>query len=135
MAQDMASRIDGAVAPYFQAEAPGATVIVVKDGKTVLRKAYGMADVQNGVVMTPDTVLRLGSITKQFTAVGILMLAEQGKLALGDSITQHLPDYPAQGKKITIKINGKITTEWTARPERDPDGRFVQERPARVRAG
>ena len=102
-AEELASRIDGAVAPYFQADAPGATVIVVKDGKTVLRKAYGKADVQNGVAMTPDTVLRLGSITKQFTAVGILMLMEEGKLALGDNITQHLPDYPAQGKKITIE--------------------------------
>lgn len=102
-AQDLASRIDASIAPFFQADAPGATVIVLKDGKTVLRKAYGMADVKQGVRMTPDMVLRLGSITKQFTAVGILMLVEEGKLALGDDITKHLPDYPAQGKKITIE--------------------------------
>jgi len=101
--QDLASRIDAAIAPYFKADAPGATVIVVKDGKTVLRRAYGMADVVKGVTMTPDMALRLGSITKQFTASAILMLADEGKLALDDDITKHLPDYPTRGKKITIE--------------------------------
>ncbi|HEX9173385.1 MAG TPA: serine hydrolase [Telluria sp.] len=98
-----AARIDAAIAPYFKAGDPGATVIVVKDGKTVYRKAYGMADVAKRQPLTPDTALRLGSITKQFTAVAILMLAEEGKIALGDPITKFLPDYPTQGKTITIE--------------------------------
>ncbi|MFC0251588.1 serine hydrolase [Massilia consociata] len=102
-AQDMASRIDGAIAPYFTADAPGATVIVVHDGKTVLRKAYGIADTAQGVKMTPSMTLRLGSITKQFTAVGILMLLDEGKLSLDDDITKHLPDYPSKGQRITIE--------------------------------
>ncbi len=102
-AQDLASRIDASIAPYFQSDAPGATVIVVKEGQTVLRKAYGMADTGKGVKMTPEMTMRLGSITKQFTATGILMLAEAGKLALDDDITRHLPDYPTQGKRITIE--------------------------------
>ena len=101
--QDLASRIDASIAPYFQADVPGATVIVVKDGKPVLRRAYGMADTAKGVKMRPEMALRLGSITKQFTATAILMLAEDGKLALDDDITKHLPDYPAKGKKITIE--------------------------------
>jgi D-alanyl-D-alanine carboxypeptidase len=101
--QDLASRIDASIAPAFQADAPGATVIVVKDGKTVLRRAYGMADTAKQVKMTPEMVLRLGSITKQFTSTGILMLAEEGKLSLDDDITKHLPDYPTKGKKITIE--------------------------------
>ncbi|MGI4718802.1 MAG: serine hydrolase [Janthinobacterium lividum] len=101
--QELASRIDAAIAPYFKADAPGATVIVVKDGKTVLRRAYGMADTGKGVRMTPDMALRLGSITKQFTAAGILLLLDEGKLALGDDITKHLPDYPTRGKQITIE--------------------------------
>ena len=101
--QDLAGRIDGVIAPHFKADAPGGTVIVVKDGKTVLRKAYGMADVGKGARMTPDMALRLGSITKQFTAAGILMLAEEGKLSVDDDITKYLPDYPTQGKKITIE--------------------------------
>ncbi|RZA32292.1 MAG: serine hydrolase [Lysobacteraceae bacterium] len=101
--QDLASRIDASIAPYFKADAPGATVIVVKDGKPVLRRAYGMADTAKGVKMTPEMALRLGSITKQFTATAILMLAEEGKLAVDDDITKHLPDYPAKGKKVTIE--------------------------------
>ncbi|MDQ1920812.1 serine hydrolase [Massilia pseudoviolaceinigra] len=101
--QALASSIDAVIAPYYKADAPGATVIVTQDGKTVLRKAYGMADVSKGKAMTPDTALRLGSITKQFTAVAILMLADEGKLALDDDITKFLPDYPTRGKRITIE--------------------------------
>ena len=101
--QDLGSRIDAAIAPYFKADAPGATVIVVKDGKPVLRRAYGMADTAKGVKMTPDMALRLGSLTKQFTSTAILMLAEEGKLSVDDDITRHLPDYPTRGKKITIE--------------------------------
>src|SRR5690606_31615214 len=52
--QDLASRIDAAIAPYFKADAPGATVIVLKDGKPVLRRAYGMADTSKGINMTPE---------------------------------------------------------------------------------
>jgi len=101
--RDLASRIDAAIAPYFKADAPGATVIVVKDGRPVLRRAYGMADTTKGVKMAPEMALRLGSITKQFTSTAILMLAEEGKLSLDDDITRHLPDYPTRGKKITIE--------------------------------
>lgn len=102
-AQGLASRIDASIAPYFKADAPGATVIVVKDGKPVLRRAYGMADTAKGVKMTPEMALRLGSITKQFTSTAILMLAEEGKLSVDDDITKHLPDYPTKGKRITIE--------------------------------
>lgn len=118
--QTLASRIDAAIAPYFKADAPGATVVVVKDGKPVLRRAYGMADTGKGVRMTPDMALRLGSITKQFTAAGILLLAEEGKLALGDDITKHLPDYPTRGKKITIEhllTHTSGIVSYTSKPE------------------
>jgi D-alanyl-D-alanine carboxypeptidase len=101
--QALAASIEARLAPYFKADEPGATVIVVKDGKTVLRKAYGMADVEKHQPMDAAMSLRLGSITKQFTAVSILMLAEQGKLALSDDITKFLPDYPTHGKTITIE--------------------------------
>lgn len=102
-AQPLAAQIDAAIAPYYPADQPGAIVLVTKDGKPLLRKAYGMADVGRKIVMTPDMSTRLGSITKQFTAVAILLLAEQGKLALSDPITKFLPDYPMQGKVITIE--------------------------------
>ncbi len=101
--QALAARIDAVVAPLYKAGDPGATLIVVKDGKTVLRKAYGMADVAGKVEMRPDATLRLGSITKQFTAVAIMMLADEGKLSVSDPITKFLPDYPTQGKVITVE--------------------------------
>ena len=99
----LAGKLDALFKPQYKAEDPGATVIVIKNGKTVFRKAYGAADVAAKTPLTPGTVLRLGSITKQFTAVAILMLAEEGKLALNDPITRFFPDYPTQGKVITIE--------------------------------
>lgn len=102
-AQPLAARLDAIFKPQFKPGDPGATVIVVKNGKTLLRKAYGAADLTTKTPLTPGTVLRLGSITKQFTAVAILMLADEGKLALNDPITRFFPDYPTQGKVITIE--------------------------------
>lgn len=101
--QALAARIDAAIAPYYQADGPGATVIVTRDGKPLLRKAYGMGDVAGKVVMQPAMSQRIGSLTKQFTATAILMLADEGKLALSDPITKFLPDYPVRGKTITIE--------------------------------
>lgn len=86
----------------YKPDEPGAAVIVVRDGKTILRKGYGKANMELGVPIEPDMVFRIGSITKQFTAVSILMLVDQGKIALDDDITKFLPDYPTNGKKITI---------------------------------
>jgi D-alanyl-D-alanine carboxypeptidase len=99
----LAARIDSALQKHYKPDGPGATVLVVKDGQPLFRKAYGMADIAKGLAMNADMSLRLGSITKQFTAVSILMLAEEGKLAVSDEITKFLPDYPTQGKKITIE--------------------------------
>ena len=95
--------IDTLLKASFPADRPGAAVIVVKDGRTVFRKAYGMADLELGVPLQPDMVFRLGSITKQFTAAAILMLAEEGKLSLQDPIEKYLPGYPTQGHVITIE--------------------------------
>jgi CubicO group peptidase (beta-lactamase class C family) len=101
--QDVAARIDQALSASYKADGPGATVIVVKDGKTILRKAYGLADVEHKQPLASDTVMRLGSLTKQFTSTAILMLVEEGKIKLDDDITVYLPDYPSQGKKVTIE--------------------------------
>ena len=99
----LAKRIDAVMAEIYKPGEPGAAIIVRKDGRTIFRKGYGMADMELGVPVEPDMVFRLGSITKQFTAVSILMLAEQGKLSLQDEITKFLPDLPTQGRTITIE--------------------------------
>lgn len=99
----LAAKIDAVMSAVYKPGQPGAAIIVQKDGRTIIRKGYGMADLELGVPVTPDMVFRLGSITKQFTAVSILSLAQEGKLSLQDEITKFLPDYPTQGKRITVE--------------------------------
>ncbi|KQV45913.1 hypothetical protein ASE26_14635 [Duganella sp. Root198D2] len=96
-------RLDAALAPMFKPNWPGATVIVTRDGKPVFRKAYGLANVAENTPMQPEMQLRIGSITKQFTAISILMLAEQGKLSVTDDVRKFLPDFPDKGSRITIE--------------------------------
>ena len=100
---ELAQAIDAMLVEACPPDAPGAVVIVARDGNVVFRKGYGMANLELGVPIAPEMVFRLGSITKQFTAVAILMLVEQGKLALEDDITRFLPDYPTQGHTITVE--------------------------------
>nr|WP_314858981.1 serine hydrolase [uncultured Undibacterium sp.] len=96
-------QLDQIGAAYYKANQPGATVIVVKDGKTLLRKAYGIANMASKEALQADHVMRLGSITKQFTSVAILQLVEEGKIALNDPVTKFFPDYPISGKGITVE--------------------------------
>lgn len=77
-------------------------VAVVKDGRLIMARGFGYADLENDVPATAETVYRLGSITKQFTAMAILQLAEAKKLSLDDELTRFLPDYPTQDHKVTI---------------------------------
>ena len=99
----LAKTIETTLAPHFKADEPGATVIVTRDGKPIYRGAFGLANVEKKTPLMPDDVLRIGSITKQFTAVAILMLADQGKLSVSDPITKYLSDYPKTGDAVTIE--------------------------------
>jgi D-alanyl-D-alanine carboxypeptidase len=99
---EVANEIDRFLTPYFKPDEPGAAVIVTRDGKPIFRKAYGLADMEKKTQLVPEDVMRIASMTKQFTAVAIMMLAEQGKLKLDDDFTTHLADYPKQKNKITI---------------------------------
>jgi len=101
---DLAAAIDAIVdAPVKAGKVAGASVAVVKGSDTVLLKGYGFADLELDVPTPPRATYEIGSITKQFTAAAILLLAEQGRLALDDEITKFLPDYPTQGNHISIR--------------------------------
>lgn len=78
------------------------TVLVVKDGKTLIDQGYGSADLEWNIPNSPATKFRLGSITKQFTAASILLLEERGKLKIDDPVSKYMPDAPAAWSKITI---------------------------------
>src|SRR5580765_6790128 len=78
------------------------SVLVARDGKSLLDKGYGFANLEWQVPNTPTTKFRLGSITKQFTAASILLLEERGKLKIEDSVKKYMPDAPAAWDKVTI---------------------------------
>ena len=94
--------IDDMLEQIFVPEGPGAVFLVAKDGKPVYRKAFGKANLELAVDMTPENVFQIGSMTKQFTAVGILMLVEQGKLGFQDDVRKFMPDFPVQGERLTV---------------------------------
>lgn len=98
----LAKKINLFLEKTYPANEPGAAVLAMIDGKIILRKGYGMANLELGIPIKPEMVFRIGSITKQFTAVAIMKLVEQGKLSVTDDITKYLKDYPTHGHKITI---------------------------------
>jgi CubicO group peptidase (beta-lactamase class C family) len=81
----------------------GSVVAVVKGSDTVLFKAYGKADVEWNVPMATDAMFEIGSIAKQFTAVAILQLRDEGKLSLDDDVARYLPDFDTRGNKVTLR--------------------------------
>jgi len=94
---------DAVVAPHIRAGGPGAAVAVRQRGDLIHVAGYGLANVEWGIPIDADTVFRIGSITKQFTAAAIMRLAEGGKLSIDDPIEAHLPDYPVNGRRITVR--------------------------------
>lgn len=82
---------------------PGLSLAVIKNGTTVIEKSYGLANVELQVPATSDTVYEIASITKSFTALAIMLLAEQGKLTLDDPLTQYRADLSAAWNDMTVK--------------------------------
>ena len=91
-----------AAAAVAKGESPGLQVAVFKDGKAVLVKGYGSANLEQGVRISNDSILRVGSVTKQFTAAALLQLAEDGKLSTQDKLSKYYPDFP-RGNDITLE--------------------------------
>ncbi|MCX2680654.1 serine hydrolase [Galbibacter sp. EGI 63066] len=102
LAQKMNDQLGSIVENKFSAQSPGAVIAIVKNGQTLYQRAIGKANMELDVPLVPEHVFRIGSLTKQFTAVGILQLMEKGKLSLDDPITKYIQDYPGYGDSITI---------------------------------
>ena len=101
-AQDLATQADRYVQSWVRDSQFRGVVLIAKDGQPLLRKGYGLANAEWNIPNSPETKFRLGSITKQFTAVAVLQLAENGKLKLEDPVKTHYADAPAAWDKITI---------------------------------
>jgi D-alanyl-D-alanine carboxypeptidase len=98
----LAASIDKlAAAAIASGESPGLEVAVIKNGKPVLVKGYGFADLEEHVPVSNNSVFRVGSVTKQFTAVALLLLAEEGKVSLQDKLSKYYPNFP-RANDITL---------------------------------
>jgi CubicO group peptidase (beta-lactamase class C family) len=95
--------MDALFEAYERPGAPGASVIVVQDGEVALRRAYGLAELETRTRATPETHYRLASLTKQFTAMAIMILAGQGKLHYDDRVVDVLPGFPAYLREVRIR--------------------------------
>ena len=84
-------------------ETPGCAVGVSEEGRIVLQKAYGMADLEHGLPNRADTIFEAGSVSKQFTAAAVLLLARDGKLSLDDPVRRYIPELPDYAAHITIR--------------------------------
>lgn len=87
----------------YDGDVPGASVLVVRDGRSVIRRSYGLSNLEDRIASRPETNYRLASVTKQFTAAAILLLVEDGKLSLDDRVKKWLPSLPSAADPITIQ--------------------------------
>jgi len=99
-----ADEIDDYVARQLERQnIPGLSLAVVQNGKVIKAKGYGLANLEWNVPATPDTAYQLASVSKQFTATAIMLLVEDGKLQLSDSVTKHFAELPAAWSNITVR--------------------------------
>jgi CubicO group peptidase (beta-lactamase class C family) len=96
-------RADSVFQRFDRTDSPGCALGVYQDGKVLYARGYGMASLEHGVALSPRSVLDVGSISKQFTAMSILMLQKEGKLSLDDPIRKYIPEMPAYADKITLR--------------------------------
>jgi CubicO group peptidase (beta-lactamase class C family) len=101
--QELTGRVDSLFSQWDRSDSPGCAVAIVKDGTPVYKKGFGCANLEYGIPITPTTVFPAASVSKQFTAFSIAMLAHHGKLSLDDDIRLYLPELPDFGKSITIR--------------------------------
>src|ERR1700726_539118 len=97
-----AAAVDEVFGDLAKAGSPGCALAVYRDGKIVYAKGYGLANIEENVPITPQSVFDIGSTSKQFTATSILLLEKQGKLSVNDDVRKYLPELPDYGQKITI---------------------------------
>jgi len=95
--------IDNIFSQWDKEGVPGCALGIMKDGKLIYAKGYGLANLEYNVPNSANSVFRIASTSKQFTAACIVLLAEQGKLSLDNNLNQFFPDFPAYAKKITIR--------------------------------
>ena len=103
LSDEQHQKIDSLFIDWNQPNHPGGTVGIMQDGKIVFSKAYGLASLEYLVPNSPETMFNIASVSKQFTAMGIVILHLDGKLSVDDDIRKHLPELPDFGETVTIR--------------------------------
>lgn len=123
---ELISRVDElASAALQQPGAVGFSVAVARGEKIIIAQGYGLAEAEHDVPADADTMFRIGSVTKQFTAAAVMRLHEQGKLGLNDDMNKFLPDFPTQGHTVTIR---HLLTHTSGIHSYTSDGEFMLKR-------
>jgi CubicO group peptidase (beta-lactamase class C family) len=102
-ADDKTDKVDRLFETWDSTISPGASLAIIHNGEIIYERGYGMANLEQNVPITPETVFRIGSTSKQFTAACIAILSLQGKLSLDDDIRKYIPELPTYDKSITIR--------------------------------
>ena len=100
---DLSAKVDALFAQWDNPRSAGCAVGVIRDGRLVYEHGYGMADLEHGVPITPHTAFDIASMSKQFTAMAVLLLADQKKLSLDDDVHRYVPEVPDYGATITLR--------------------------------
>src|SRR6187431_1488733 len=117
---DRTAQVDAVFARWTNAT-PGCAVGVGVDGRPALQRAYGMADLEHDVPNGADTVFEAGSVSKQFTAAAVLLLAREGKLSLDDPVRKYIPELPAYALAPSAKGSGAAAPPTALRAEGGSD--------------
>jgi CubicO group peptidase (beta-lactamase class C family) len=103
LAPDLSAQVDKVFEKWDHTDTPGCALGVYKDGQIVYKRGYGMANLNDDVTITPETVFHVASMSKQFTAASILLLQQQGKLSIDDDVHKYIPELPDFGERITLR--------------------------------
>jgi len=96
-------KLDELFMPWNTKKTPGAAIAIIKDGKAICKKAYGMANLEYGLPITTTSIFDIASVSKQFTAFAIMLLEKEGKLSLDDNVKKYIPEFPDFSDTITIR--------------------------------
>lgn len=102
-AQSMKEKFDTMISKIFPEDQPGAAVLVLQEGKTIIREGFGLANLEQQKKVTPNTHFRMASVSKQFTAMCVLLLQKQGRLSINDPVSKYLEELPEFTQGITLK--------------------------------
>ena len=102
-ADEKAGKVDKIFSRWNNPDTPGCALAIIKDGEVIYKRGYGMANLENNVPITPQSVFYIGSVSKQFVTMCVALLAQEEKLSLDDNVREYIPELPDYGTPITIR--------------------------------